>query len=353
MALTEIGSTTTPTAISDYSISPVAPDSPRNQDETYWDNLKFTQYFGNYKAIAKIKKAIDGYATWVIGKGYVTNPEDQVDLDHVTGWGEDTFNSILWNSIVTKKINGDSFSEIIRDTDSGILLNLKPLNPQYMRTVVNRKGRIIRYEYRTTAGSEKSGDKREIVVKYEPSEILHLCNNRVVDEMHGVSDVEAVQWIVEFQEEAVRDLRKLMHRNGVVRVIEIDMDNPAKLALYKVQWKDAIEKGDVLLLPKGIAEAKDWHGTIDFQGILAVIEYLDSLFYMTIGVPRVILGGAENSIEASSKIGTLNFEQVYQREQTELEADIWNQLGIKITFNKPASLMENVQDAEAASTSQT
>jgi ribosomal protein L36 len=231
--------------------------------------------------------------------------------------------------IVTKKVGQDAFAQIVREENT--LVNIIPLNPEYMRTVCNRKGRVIRYEYTNGKGE---------AVKFKPKEIFHLCNNRVVNEGHGVSDVEAVEWNVEAVEEAKRTHRKMVKRNGVVRVIEVDTEDAAKIAALKVQWKTAIENGDVLIMPKGVAEAKDWHGNLDTAGVIAWLDYMDNDFYMSIGVPRVILGGAENTIEAGSKIGMLSFEQVYWREQTELEADIWNQLYIRIKFNKPASLMD-------------
>ena len=53
-------------------------------------------------------------ATWTTGKGYESNPHDEVILDHLSGWGEDTATAIFWNLIVQKKVFGDAFAEIIR-----------------------------------------------------------------------------------------------------------------------------------------------------------------------------------------------------------------------------------------------
>lgn len=342
MAELNINAATTPTKIANYRVSPVSPDGAMDQKETFWDNTNFTKYFGNYKNIAKIKNAINVYATWVLGKGYQTDNGTQIKLKNINGWGEDTFNSILWNMLVTKKLNGDSYAQIIRNPKTGTLLNLKPLNPQYMRHVVNKGNRIIRYEY--NSGS---------LAKFKPEEILHLCNDRVVNEIHGVSAVEAVQWNIEATEECKRAHRKMQLRNGVVRVIEVDTDNVTKLNLLKAEWKDAIEKGDVMILPKGVAEAKDWHGQLDTNGVLLWLKYLDDDFYTSIGVPRVIMGGESGQTEAGAKVSYLTFEPTYTRETTELEADLWNQLAIKITFNKPVSMMDNMQEDEAKNTSQT
>jgi len=245
--------------------------------------------------------------------------------------------------LVTKKLNGDAYAQIIRNPETGTLLNIKPLNPEYMRHVVNKSNRIIRYDYKLT------GKPKE----FQPNEILHLCNDRVVNEIHGVSAVEAVQWNIEATEECKRAHRKMVKRNGVVRVIEVDSDNTTKLANLKAQWKEAIEKGDVLILPKGVAEAKDWHGQLDTNGILLWLKYLDDDFYTTIGVPRVIMGGESGQTEAGAKVSYLTFEPTYTRETTELEADLWNQLAIKITFNKPVSMLDNMASDEQKNSSQT
>ena len=158
---------------------------------------------------------------------------------------------------------------------------------------------------------------------------------------------------IEATEEAKRAHRKMIKRNGVVRVIEVDSDNTNKLAKFKAQWKDAIDKGDVLILPKDVAEAKDWHGTLDTQGMIMWLNYLDDDFYTSINVPKVILGGSVETSEGAAKMSYLSYEPTYTRATTELEADLWNQLAIRITFNKPVSIQPEAAANEAANTSQT
>ena len=143
----------------------------------------------------------------------------------------------------------------------------------------------------------------------------------------------------------------MIKRNGVVRVIEIDTQDTAKRKAFKDEWKDAIDKGDVLILPKGVAEAKDWHGSLDTQGVIMWLNYLDNEFYQMIGIPKIIIGGS-GEIEGDSKISYLTFEQIYLREVNELIADLWNQLAVRIEFNKPASLKQELASNEAANTSQ-
>ena len=347
MAEFDIAKVTTPTVITDYSIDSESPDSPADQKETTYSNPNFSRWYGNYKNVAKIKVAINAFATWVLGKGWTADAGVTAILENITGWGEDTFNSVMWNLIVTKKVNGDAYAEIIRNPETGTLINLKPLNPQFIRIVCNRKGIIIRYD-------ELNRVKENSVLRsFQPRDILHLCNDRTADEIHGTSVIEAVEWNVEATEEAKRAHRKMVKRNGVVRVIEVDTDNTAKRDALKKEWKTAIENGDVLILPKGTAEAKDFSGNLDTVGVIAWLKYNDDDFYMSIGIPRVILGGSAEFTEASSKISYLTYEQVYTRETTEMEADLWNQVALRITFNKPASIKNELLSSEEKNTGQT
>ena len=343
----DLDSATTPTAPTDYTVDSVSPDSPADQKETFYNNEKFTKWNGKYSSVAKIKVAINAFATWVLGKGWTADAGTTAILENISGWGEDTFNAVMWNLLVMKKVNGDAYAEIIRNQETGTLINLKPISPEFIRHVVNRKGIIIRYdELRRTT-------EKGVLRSLKPRQILHLCNDRTAEEIHGTSSIEAVEWNIEATEEAKRAHRKMVKRNGIVRVIEVDTDNTTKIAAFKVQWKTAIDAGDVLILPKGVAEAKDFTGNLDTQGIIAWIKYLDDDFYMSINVPRVILGGSSEFTEASSKISYLTYEQVYTRETTELEADIWNQLALRITFNKPASIKNELLQSEEKNTGQT
>ena len=132
-------------AITDYSVDSQNTDAASETKETTWINSNWSQYLGYYKEIPELNAAIDAKATWTVGKGFVADPQTTMLLDGLTGWGKDTFNTILENMIRTYHIGGDAFCEIIRD-DERNLINLKPLDPGAIKIVVDRKGRIIRYE---------------------------------------------------------------------------------------------------------------------------------------------------------------------------------------------------------------
>jgi hypothetical protein len=333
--------TNTSSSVSDYSVDLKALDTTGYaQDETTWTFSEATQNYGYYKQIPELKKAIDALAIWTAGKGYDTDVGTQVILENLEGWGKDTFNSIIQNMIVVKKIIGDSFAEIVRN-DKGSLINLKPISPERMRIIVGKNGIIKRYEQLTANGFKK----------FEPYEIFHLCNDRIGDEIHGTSVITACKWVIDARNEAMTDYRKVLHRNVVpVRIIEIDTDDTVKRNALITQYEEAIKMGEVLVIPKGTVEITETQ--IKIQDPIAWIQYLENFFYQAVGVPRVI-ATSENYSEASSKIGFLTFEPTYTNEQTLLEANLWSQLGLRLTFNRPPSLMNTLQSSEAKNTGQT
>lgn len=331
--------------VTNYSVDPMQTDGIEDQNETYYDNNDANKFFGYYKKIPELKKAIDALAMWVVGKGYATEDiRTEVLLEAVRGWGEDSFEAILNNLMICKKVYGDAFAEIIRDEKTNTLLNLKVLDPASIRIVADEKGIIKRYEQKSKTG------KKQATKIFKPKDILHLCNDRVADEIHGTSVIEACEWVILARNEAMNDWKNILHRNMHFRYLEVDEDNATKLAAIKTQYSEAIKRGELLILPKGTAEFKTLvPSVLDPQ---AWIRYLENFFYNAVGIPKVVLGGSEEFTESSAKVGYLTFEQVYSKEQRELEADLWNQCQIKIIFNKPASLKNEMLSSENKNTGQ-
>lgn len=339
----DIGQTTTTdltSSVSDFLVSAKSTDGASGIKETKWYNSNWSKWLGYYKQIPELKKAIDALAIWVLSRGYETDTATKVKLDNITGWGEDTFNSIIWNMIVTKKIGGDAYAHIIRN-DKGILINLKPLDPASIVHVVNQQGRIERYEQ---ISKIKKPNK-----KFKPREILHLCNDRVADEIHGTSTIEVCQWVIDARNEAMIDWKKILHRNMHFRYMEIDTDDTTKRNIIKTQYAEAIKNGELMILPKGTAEMKDIKASI--INPIEWIRYLESFFYQAVGIPKVMVS-SENFTEAGGKVGFLTFEPTYTHEQTLLEQDLWSQMAIKLKFNRPPTLSGVMRQDEAKNTGQ-
>ncbi len=333
------------TGIPLFSVDTQATDGVMDQKESIWDNERWSQYLGYYKEIPEYKTAINAFATWVVGKGWTASPRDSVILESITGWGEDSFLSVLWNMLIVKKFAGDAFAHIIRD-DQGRLNNLKPLDAGSIRIVVNSDGIIIRYEQLSKLGDKKA------VKKFTPDKILHFSNDRVADEIHGTSITESIEWVILARNEAMRDWKRISHLSSI-RIMYVDVNDKARLAELKTEYKKGIQDGSVMV----ITGKKEDVGFEDLvlppaESFLAWIRYLEDVFYKSLGVPKIILGGGSFP-EGDSKISYLTFEQVYVREVESLKADLWNQLAIRVDFSPPVSLKDQAKETEQKNSSQT
>lgn len=343
----DVGQTTTTdmtNEVDDFSVSSENIDEAGSDKETYWTNQDFNEYLGYYDTIPELKKSIDALSYWTSGRGFETDPQKQLITERIIGWGEDSFQSIMENMLVVKKVNGDSFAEIIRDKESGDILNLKPLNPLRVRIVVNNQGIIIRYD-------EWDAKNKKVIRPLTTEQVFHLSNDRTANQIHGTSVIKACKWVIDARNEAMADWRRILHRNlAGVRIIEVDEEDDAKLAIMATRWATAINKGEVMILPKGTAGIPNIPPPVNPENW---IRYLENFFYQSVGVPKIILGGSAEFTEAGAKIGYLTFEQVYMTEQRLLESDIWNQLGIKLKFERPVSLKENMNENQEKNAGQT
>ena len=319
-------------AMVDFSVDTKHTDGPTDQKETIYINENFTQYFGYYKEIPELRAVIDAKATWTIGKGIKADEITAMVLDTIKGFGKDSFNTILENAIRTMQIGGDSFCEIIRDDEEN-LINLKPLDPSVMKIVVNRKGIVIRYEQI----SKIEGNSPK---KFDPEKIFHLARNRVADEIHGVSLIESLANIILMKNEAMDDMKQLMHRHVRPRFIfHLDTDDLTEIAQFKATNDKANNGGENLYVPKDVVVPEVLsiapNSTLN---PLPWLQYLDNQFYQVSQTPQIILGGSGEFTEASAKIAYLAFQQTIEERQLYNEEQILNQLGLEIELEFPASL---------------
>jgi hypothetical protein len=328
----------------DFSVSPQAIESPEEQDENYYYNDKFATWHGYYRTLPEANSNLDALATWSVGKGWEADATTTVRLERITGNGKQSFQQIMKNHLIIKKLNGDSYTQIIRN-EKGSLINLKVLNPARIVVVYGKDGRIKRYDQ---LDSKLKGTLR----KFKPEEILHSMNNPVGDEMHGISVFEPAQWAIDAKQEAMRDWRRISHRS-TIRVLYVDIDDTAQITKIRNQYAEGIKQGEVLILPvkKGDAEFEDL-SLPPVQAFLEWIRYLDNFIYQALKVPKIITGGTQEHTEASSKVGYLTFDPVYTQEQLELEADLWNQVAIKVDFKRPAEFGGTMNEDEQKNTGQ-
>lgn len=326
--------------ITDYSVDTMVTDSATGEQETEYLNAKASQYLGYYKTIPELKMAIDAKATWTIGKGHKAPALTALALSSIKGFGKDTFNSILENMIREYHIYGDAFAEIIRDSD-GKLINIKPLDPSSIKIIADSKGLIKRYEQINKTGKNTK--------KFKTEDILHLCRNRIADEIHGVSIIDAVEWIILARNEAMADYKKLLHRNIYpVRIWKLDTDIPSKIATFKAKVAASKGEGEDIFIPKGAVEtelsAVPSNSTLN---PLPWIKELNQYFFQAVGVPQIIIGGSQELTQTAAQIAYLAFEQCIEEEQLYIEEQILSQMNLEINLEFPASLQNNLLSDDA------
>jgi len=330
--------------ITNFSVTPKEVDGVENNKENHYDNEDFQENFAYYDEIPEYKTTINAFATWVLGKGWKADTNTQAILENISGMGEDTFTSILWNMIVIKKFHGDAYAEVVRN-DAHQIINLKPLNPARMRTIVNKQGLITGYEQLDKPQGKRQGKR------FNPTQIFHIMNDRVADSIRGNGITQGIKWVIDSRREAMEDWKRISHRS-TIRVMYVDQDKPEKLTFLKGQYKDAIENGEVMILPskKGETGFEDLN-LPPVEAFLQWIRYLEDVFYKAVGVPKIVLGGSALP-EGDSKVSFLSFEPVYIREIEGLRMDLWNQLAIRVEFSPPVSLKDKVQENEVKNSSQ-
>lgn len=327
------------TTVQPYTVPSASTDGPNAFAGTGWQNKDFKQYYGYYKTIPELRAAVNSLANWSVGRGYECDEGTRTRLGRITGMGEDTFKSLMWNMIVVKKINGDAYAEIIRNPDNGDIVNIKPLSPETMTTVVDSSGRITGY---TQMMTDNKSPPRELKV----TQVLHLMNERFADNIHGTSIIEACKWVIDARNEAMSDWRRISHRS-TIRVLYVEMDNTTKINAVKSQYAEAINKGELLVLPAKKGDAEFGELTLPpIDAFLSWIQYLENFFYIALNVPKAALGGSSSATEASAKVDIVTYDQAWNTEQQDLEDDLWNQCGIKLKFVKPSSLMDAMQKDE-------
>lgn len=327
--------------VEDVDLGIAVLDSPTQLKETEWQNSNFGEQLSIYKTIPEFKIGLDMRAIWTIGNKIEADPETTVILDHLSGWGKDTFRNILKNMLIVKRLAGDSYAEIVKDKPSGKLINLKPLNAGRMKDIYNAQGILIRHEYDMLNGK---------VQTFKPSQIFHLTNKRICDEIHGVADSEALDTIIKANKESFDDVRKLMHRfvKPMLHVV-LDVDDPAKIDDFITRFDAIVNKGENLFTPKGTVEKVDIiaippNATLNS---LPWREHLKNYFFQTVGMPQIVLGSSGEFTESTAKIAYLAFENSVKDEQTDIIEQVWDQLFLKIKLTFPASLKNELLSDEA------
>jgi len=198
------------------------------------------------------------------------------------------------------------------------------------------QGQIIRYEQ---VSRNKTPNKR-----YKPEEILHLSRKRLADEIHGISVVPSVKWIILARNEAMNDWKRVLHRNiDPLWIFHLDTDDTSQISAFKAKMDAARSNGENMYIPKG-AVVPELVTTAANNNLnpLTWINQLNDYFFQAVNVPQIIIGNAKEFTDASGKIVYLSYEQSVKGEQLYVEEQILNQINVEINLTFPASLQNEL-----------
>ena len=338
--------------ITETSVTPLETDGPTGEKEFKYVNDIWTKLWGFFNENPELKSAELIKSIWNVGKGYTSDNRTKVILDSIRGNGKDTFEDILFNMDLISNIGRDSFAEIVRDEETGALLNLIPFDPSSIRTVYNNKGIIIRYEQIAKLGRVRRmfGLKAKTIGKpFKPSQIFTLTNNRLADQVHGISDIESLEPTILAELESFNDVRETVHRQARPFIIfKIKTDNKAKIDAIVAKVKDLRSKGDDLFIPDDDNVLS--HEVVQVNPSQVILEWRNDIrnkFYRSILVPQVQVGAGGQGTESDSKIIFVGAEQVVWKRQRYIERQVWAQLAVKIDLIHPTSISQDLQQDEA------
>lgn len=335
--------------VDDVTVDTLSTDGVGDQEETTWINSDWTKWWGYFNAIPDLQSALLMKSVWNVGKGYTANTSITAQLGNINGWGKDTFKNILFNMDVVKNIGGDAFAEIIRN-ERNVIVNLKCLDPGSIQIVVGRNGIIKRYEQL----SKVKGNQPK---KFRPDQIFHLSNNRLADQIHGISKIEALEQTILADNESFVDIKKLMHHQVKPFILwKIKEDNPTKLAAFIAKIDAARNLGEDMFIPDDDDTVSYERIEINLsQIILAWRDDIRNKFYRSIGLPQIVPGASGGSTESESKVIFLAYEHLVAHEQLDIEEQVFQQLQFEIKLGAPPSVQpglatDEVKDAGAAVT---
>ena len=333
--------TTTEISVPDFIVEAKALDTENATGETIWYFEEAINNIGYYSQIPEINSGANTLSIWAFSKGVeYQDTTTKSEFEHFSGRGNDTFQTIMWNHEVMKLIVGDAFMEIVRAKKGDVILNLVPISPERVG-VISKNGRITGYKV-------YDGKKWKPI---EKKNMYHSSNKRIGDQVHGTSQLDAVRWVIDARNEALITNRMLEKRGRALGIVYYETNNAGKIEYANEQIEKAVKNGQMVGLPKdtakiepfpmkSLAERMDW------------IRYLENFFHQVFGVPRSI-ATSDGTSEVGGINGHLIFEPIYGKEQTDEEANIWNQMARKIKFNRPPSLAPQTQENQDKNTGTT
>ena len=299
---------------------------------------EFNKWHGTYRDVPEARSTIDVWCKWIVNKELIMNSSTKKLTSRIRGNGIDTIRTILINHKRTSKICGDSFIEIIRDRAKRVI-NLKLLDPSSIKIRANDKG-IIKL-YIQSKSKIVNGVKETKTITFQPEDIWHLANDRIADEIHGISELEKLDKIVKWRQQAMMDMSIVFHRYvKPLLQIKAETDDPVELAALAKQYDNAFKNFENIIIPKGVVDEVERIAIPQFATLdpLPWLIFLRSYFTESSNVPDIIRGKSDEVSLAAGKLNVHSFIEKITIEQLEYSEDCEAQTGLKINFTKPEAI---------------
>lgn len=344
MGLNELNRATTTdftSQVPDFIVESMALDiANADGEETFVYYEKATENYGYQFNHPQVASPLNSICTWAFGQGWTTvDKAMEVILPKIDGNGKETFDSIIWNHANIEVGHGDSFIEIIRNKQT-TLVNMINISPERVKTVYVGP-RIKRYEI-------WDGKKW---VKKKVSDIFHSMGKKLGDSVRGTGSIQANKSINDTFIEGFQDERVIKHRDKALGIVYYKSNNAGKIDFTNKAIEKAVKNGEMLGLPEDTAKIEPYpsKSSEDRQNWLSYVENIGFSFN---GVPRSIVT-SEGTSEVGGINGHLIFEPIYGALQLKKENELWQQVAIRIKFNRPPSLAPKTQENAEKNTGQT
>ena len=328
------------TGVPDFIMQAKALDTDNSDGETitYFENA--VNDLGYYTNDPIVFSAANGLATWGFSLGWTADSTTIAEFEHITGRGNDTFETIMWNHEVIKLVVGDAFMNIVWSENKTIILNLVPISPERVR-IISEDGRIKRYEV------WNGKDWKEIKIE----DMYHTSNKRIGDQIHGTSQITAIRKSIDARQEAEADERVIKHRDKALGIVYYKTNNEGKIKFANKAITKGVTDGDIIGLAEGTAEIKPYpsRSSEDRQNW---IQSRENHTYASLGIPRNMIT-SDGTSEVGGINGHLIFEVTSGKEALDEEKAIWSQMARKISFTRPISLAPNTQQNQDKNTGTT
>ena len=298
----------------------------------------FNKWHGTYRDVPEARSTIDVWCKWIVNKEIIMSSSTRKLVSRIRGNGKQTIRKILINHKRTSKICGDSFLEIIRDKAKRTI-NLKMLDPESITTKASEKG-IIKL-YVQTITKLVNGVKEVKTINFQPEDIFHLMNDPIADEIHGISELEKLDKIVKWRQQAMMDMSIVFHRYvKPLLQIKAETDDPVELAALAKQYDNAFKNFENIIIPKGVVDEVERIAIPQFATLdpLPWLIFLRSYFTESSNVPDIIRGKSDEVSLAAGKLNVHSFIEKITIEQLEYSEDCEAQTGLKINFTKPEAI---------------